>query len=124
MAAEAKRGKKDERRRYRRFKTGNRISVALMDGSAIASLVAIHDLSEDGMQFSCQDFIKRGIMLEVTIEEGTLKTLNLKARVVWVQKAPVLHAPSVVGLAFMDIDETVRERLKLLEKKRWWFGAR
>jgi Tfp pilus assembly protein PilZ len=76
------------------------------------------------MQFSCQDFIKRGLILEITIEETNHKTLQLKARVVWVQKAVVLNAASVVGLAFMDIDETVRERLKALEKKRWWFGAR
>lgn len=124
MAREGKPvGKKDDRRRYRRFTTKKCIRIALMDGTPITSIVAVHDLSEDGLQFSCQDFVKKGNLLDVTVEEGGGRAIRLKGRVVWVQKAPVLHSASIVGVEFMDLDRPTRERLKSIEKKRWWFGV-
>ena len=90
-----------------------------MDGTPLASVEEVHDVSEGGMCFSCRDFVKPNLMLLITIKDKQ-GTIHITGRVARVRPATFHKGQSEVGIMFMDVTEEQKKRLKKLPKKGWF----
>lgn len=128
MAEDKKLKRKKDERRYQRFAPGCPIRIMLIDESGIPGIIGVHDVSEEGLQFSCKSFVKRSIFLRILIERAGQEPLALAGRVVWVDLGRAINLAHRVGVAFVNLTEAERTALKIvvpkIAKKRWWFGKK
>ena len=113
---------KEEKRRHPRFRPTRPIRFYLLDGSEFTGVSGIQNLSEEGLQILCKDFIRPTSVLRITIDTGKGEPIEIPGRVMWVERTNVTRAPHQVGVMFMDLGESQREKLRKLQEKKWWFG--
>ena len=105
-----------DQRKHKRFRTRSPIAIKLLDGSLIKSVERVHDISKGGLCFSCRDYVRPNLLLQVVIKDKK-GTMELTARVVRVNAGTFYQSTSEVGVVFVNVTEEQVKRLKQLPKK-------